>query len=428
MSEMTPKPDLQAAERAAWEMLRQTGADRFPVRISGIFKALEQYVTVLKWTEARRVLDTPDPFGLKKAKADARCEKSRAGGPFMIVYDDTEENTARVRFTLMHETGHILLGHLNGEAGASHGLTDAEYDRLEKEADRFAAEVLCPSPFFRHFEHMDAARLKSLCHISGGCADRQARAILRRREMPEDAWDRELLRQFYDAYMKTPQSLTEPECDHRLLKEDILPRSRVCGQCGAYIPGARDRYCSCCGARHRENSATVGHVPFMLREKPRCCPNCLNDDVGDEDRYCMICGQPRQNLCLNEGRWVPYGARYCPVCGGETAYREIYRRADKIRDRMNNYRENSRWQEYAHTDYARYRAEKLDDPGLYAALMYSRILTDEDGRLLVLTPNAKAREDVIRQSGDLLSICGEYGARHPAIGVYSTTDEAVPER
>lgn len=67
---------------------------------------------------------------------------------YIIFYnDDTSlKIPQRIRFTLGHELGHILLGHFNNYEGFlprnGFGVVDSE---LESEADIFSSEILCPT-------------------------------------------------------------------------------------------------------------------------------------------------------------------------------------------------------------------------------------------------------------------------------------------
>ena len=67
-----------------------------------------------------------------------------AGGEYLIVYDDTVRSPERIRFSVFHEFGHILLRHFE-----SWDLTSLPPDRarvLEDEANTFARNFLCPPP------------------------------------------------------------------------------------------------------------------------------------------------------------------------------------------------------------------------------------------------------------------------------------------
>lgn len=79
-------------------------------------------------------------------------------GTFVIYYDDSI-SYARVRFTLMHEIGHILLGHREESVLA------------RKMADYFAAYALAPSPLMGYYECEDYMDVANKFDVSQECAD-----------------------------------------------------------------------------------------------------------------------------------------------------------------------------------------------------------------------------------------------------------------
>ncbi len=68
------------------------------------------------------------------------------GGRFWIVYRDGVSSPERVRFSVFHEFGHILMRHF--DLGDLSSLSEARFRLLEEEADVFARNFLCPPPVF----------------------------------------------------------------------------------------------------------------------------------------------------------------------------------------------------------------------------------------------------------------------------------------
>ncbi len=65
-------------------------------------------------------------------------------GRFWIVYRDGIPSAERIRFSVFHEFGHILMRHF--DFGAPSALTDRQLRLLEAEADIFARNFICPPP------------------------------------------------------------------------------------------------------------------------------------------------------------------------------------------------------------------------------------------------------------------------------------------
>lgn len=76
----------------------------------------------------------------------------------VIVYND-EKPLNRIRFTLMHELGHIDLGH------------KCESDLARKMADYYAGYALAPSPLIGKYASEDSFQISAEFWISLECAD-----------------------------------------------------------------------------------------------------------------------------------------------------------------------------------------------------------------------------------------------------------------
>ena len=97
----------------------------------------------------------------------------RHNGQYVILYNEYIDNERRRAFTLAHEVGHILLSH-SGE--------DAEAE--EREANAFAASLLCPEVLFRYLEHRDGVfdekRMEECFFLSHEAAACRLRDLRRR--------------------------------------------------------------------------------------------------------------------------------------------------------------------------------------------------------------------------------------------------------
>lgn len=97
----------------------------------------------------------------------------RHNGQYVILYNEYIDNERRRAFTLAHEVGHILLSH-SGE--------DAEAE--EREANAFAASLLCPEVLFRYLEHRDGVfdekRMEDCFFLSHEAAACRLRDLRRR--------------------------------------------------------------------------------------------------------------------------------------------------------------------------------------------------------------------------------------------------------
>ena len=132
----------------AYDFLEQYSIKSFPINPFEII-AKENY-GLMKYSELM------EEFGCSLDKV-CTCLRSSDGktildnGHYSIAYNDFK-STTRIRFTIMHEIGHIYLNHLvdfektemlrGGEFVTR--LTKQEYKVLENEANAFARNVLSP--------------------------------------------------------------------------------------------------------------------------------------------------------------------------------------------------------------------------------------------------------------------------------------------
>ncbi len=77
---------------------------------------------------------------------------------YIIAYDDGKP-LLRLRFTLMHEIGHIDLGH------------KGESDLAKRMADYYAGYALAPSPLISKFASNDVDHIRSVFWVSKYCAE-----------------------------------------------------------------------------------------------------------------------------------------------------------------------------------------------------------------------------------------------------------------
>ena len=96
----------------------------------------------------------------------------RAGGTYLVLYDERVESPRRRAFTLAHEIGHILLAHEGGE----HAATE------EREANAFAASLLAPAVAVRYLAHRRGCPISTELIAGSFFLSREA-AALRARDL-----------------------------------------------------------------------------------------------------------------------------------------------------------------------------------------------------------------------------------------------------
>ena len=91
-------------------------------------------------------------FGTSVQKVAEDCQSEtgcthKYNDKYMIMYNNDEQlPNERRKYTIAHELGHIILGHHEIKRKQQIAQNDKEDKVMEREADYFAACVLCPMP------------------------------------------------------------------------------------------------------------------------------------------------------------------------------------------------------------------------------------------------------------------------------------------
>jgi hypothetical protein len=174
------------AAEAALLMALDAGVCRLPV--STIHVARHYGVNVVKYADAARLnalysdAGTATPHDTNNARARSSGQAVSQGGVWYIIYNDAEPRR-RCRFTIAHELGHIVLGHLiDDESAAPPPRTSTQRNSLhrddnERAADTFAACLLMPAVILREARLLTPDAISRACDVSYTAALSRSRRI-----------------------------------------------------------------------------------------------------------------------------------------------------------------------------------------------------------------------------------------------------------
>lgn len=150
---------------AAWQCLLDCDIDELPVSIG---KIMRHYNLPVIYNSTVNILK-PDEAGEIIVYGNA---------PIVVINDKIYQ--PRLRYTVMHELGHYVLGHLGDVGALSRSNVKAPQER---EADMFAARVLMPSCVLWGLDLREPAEIALTCDVSLQAAAYRAQrmAILRKR-------------------------------------------------------------------------------------------------------------------------------------------------------------------------------------------------------------------------------------------------------
>lgn len=190
------RKDYEAARDAAlWTLLRFK-VNRLPVRMSNGIQQMG--IPLTPYSESKAFFEGKGLAALLQV-TDGLSVKTRE---HYYVFYRGDMTAGRIRFTVAHELGHIVLGHLDREtqAARNHG-SQKDNAPMERTANLFASRLLAPSCILLALNASTPSRIAKLCDISWTAARIRARQIeqLKQRGAVEmSPLERELHEQFQD--------------------------------------------------------------------------------------------------------------------------------------------------------------------------------------------------------------------------------------
>lgn len=134
---------------SVWQALLDFNVTKLPVSVNSIAKQL-----------GIKVIKNSDIHELQNGERGVTLFKNEH---WYIVFDDTE-SVPVCRFTVAHELGHILLGHILVTRTKYH--TFEKRDEEEQAADMFAARLLAPACVLHELHATTATKIAEICNIS----------------------------------------------------------------------------------------------------------------------------------------------------------------------------------------------------------------------------------------------------------------------
>lgn len=139
------RPRFLAVSQCAWEVIKYFGFHHYPIDVSVIYKALPIVVNTYQHFAARAGLTLDNYIDVVGAK-DGFSIYDKNKNKYVVAFNTQDMTKCRIRWTLAHELGHIVLNHFDEFEDtrlSQTGLTEEEYGVLDVEANVFASELLC---------------------------------------------------------------------------------------------------------------------------------------------------------------------------------------------------------------------------------------------------------------------------------------------
>ena len=356
----------ERAVRISAELLRDAGNLVFPLDIEKLLTAFSYQVFLYPYSKLKadkisaETDNSPNPvqmskdgFCVRQIIASSRFHSEDQTGYVWNVYYNDSSLPERTRFTLLHELGHVFLGHHQMLGIETTFDTDStpEYKAVDEQADLFSINTLAPAP--------SAARL---LREHGFSYDRRSNAW---KLTETNAPFLRNLGQTPDPIhlLKMAFGISTLAAERRLaeLQDELKIWEALDPALYAYIeqiPHRSGWYCWVCNTRRRSTSPycpgcgngmsyeykDTGHnIRPVIRLKENgqfsFCSVCGNAEFPEDAKYCPVCGNLLVNECLNaryddgdfirSGMFVVRGTHkckptdiYCGQCGMLTTFGE----------------------------------------------------------------------------------------------------------
>ena len=432
------KPRFDYVTQTAYKFLLECGYTRFPISPYDVLDELKDDVVCLPWSNARKVLKSEDPFHLRQLQAEGRTIRMRETGIYYIVYDDVTVNSPdRISWTIMHEIGHIILGHLvefSETALSRGGMTSKQYGVLEVEAHYFAAEFLMPTAILKYYTGITVDEIALLFGVSDKAAEKKYKRVFESDYLPTGEYDRLVIRNFYK-FLITDADDAIYRSIYRTWgipwKTKYVPVCRKCPDCYSYIDDPKAQHCSYCGSI-MERSEMYSNMFERMRAQtefvkipgtrhygyPYCnkltvhgfqytkvtvCPVCLNHEFSSNATHCRICGTPLINEaeriedCFSKENGLETSAKtWYPAY--EKRYRRLIAYTGLLRDED--------WIDYDCWEFTKFMMRGVHSGvsmELQSAILYSHAFADDNDDVYIVTDTEAAAEVMKTERETILS-------------------------
>ena len=186
--------DYQKARDAAWRILLDCKVDRLPVTLNDVCRKLK--IRVLSYSEGARIIERAELVQAMR-RTDGMTFYARKTP--VILFDESKP-PQRAKFTIAHEVGHIILGHVKPGSFTPANREPQPGDAPEEQAaNQFAARLLSPACVLWGLGIHTPEEIMELCRISRPAAEFRAKRmaeLYRRDKFFISPLEREVYKQF----------------------------------------------------------------------------------------------------------------------------------------------------------------------------------------------------------------------------------------
>lgn len=307
------------ASRQAYQFLLNHPEIQLPADFDQIFSLLN--VSLSTTSQMAKIHNVTNDSILHALPTDEGLTSyDSTSGKYGVLYNDMKPNY-RIRFTLAHELGHIVLRHFE-EFGTSILTRNGEdkFLPLEQEANAFARNILVPIFLY------DSTSTPNKYENFANYFDTSLEFIRIRAKM------------IFEDRRCISKEINDELCNRYKNFTYNFENTLQCKKCKSIITDVTASYCPVCCSPSK--SITFKHnirgIPKMTistievddEGRAKICPVCKNKHVANN--FCSVCGEYILNRCSSsydsecqgylDNEPLPGYARYCSHCGSQSTF------------------------------------------------------------------------------------------------------------
>ena len=328
--------DYQQPIVEALGVLEDSGIDRFPVSLHAIQQQFCNLFQIYSYSALMKEEGISREECCRFLNSDDGVAVFDGRSKYFVFYND-KKMKQRIRFTIAHEIGHIFLDH-HQEYGISflgrEGVSQELYKRLEKEANCFARNLLCPA--YHTDILLDSHGISNTVRGRGKWEITKLTPLIENLKIIFCAKD--LIETAFEVSplaAKTRLDFLNADINHYIRNPlDWKSTSHIrhtaawyCSHCGLErLPAST--HCSECGKKHfvfQVSSTGFQYKDARLNDNMQfaSCPVCGNTEFSESAGYCKRCGLPLSNVCTHDPTHLNHPeAKHCYACGKPTAFKD----------------------------------------------------------------------------------------------------------
>lgn len=187
--------NYKIARNKAWETLLKCRICKLPINLADVINYYGFYL--IKYSDSNYISKHSSP-------SEDGYSRLIDGKP--IVYYNDVKPEHRIRFTIAHEIGHVLLGHLS-DGETLHRNTEENTPNLkEQQANIFARDILMPATVLHSLNVSSAEQISKICNVSMQSAEIRLKRLIelnKRGMYNKHPLEKQVYNQFKDYIEKT---------------------------------------------------------------------------------------------------------------------------------------------------------------------------------------------------------------------------------